>query len=79
MENGYKDTGAYMAKINNSLAGRIGIYYNQGVALYDKGNYRAAIAEFNKVLSINSSHGNAQEYRQRAQQKMETRNSVGSE
>ena len=79
VENGYKATDAYMAKISNGLAGRTGIYYNQGVTFYDKGNYRAAIAEFNKVLSINSSHGNAQEYRQRAQQKMDTRNSVGRE
>lgn len=76
VENGYKATDSYMTKINNNLAGRIGIYYNNGVAHYDKGNYRTAIDEFSKVLAINPSHGNAQEYRQRAQQKLETQTSV---
>jgi tetratricopeptide (TPR) repeat protein len=78
-EPGYKATSEYMTKINTALAGKIDIYYNNGVSFYEKGNYKAAIAEFNKVLLINPSHSNAQEYIQRARPNMEMKKSIGGE
>jgi tetratricopeptide (TPR) repeat protein len=75
-EPGYKKTEEYLTKINNAIAGQIDVYYNNGVSYYNKGNFEASIAEFNKVLAINPSHSNAREYRQRAQTKMEIQKSV---
>ncbi len=77
VEPGYKATEQYLNRINNALAGQAPAFYNSGVALYDKGNYSAAIAEFNKVLAVNPGHTQAQEYRQRAQTKMDIQKSVG--
>ncbi len=76
IEPGYKDTNQYLGKINTALGGQIGTFYNNGVSFYDKGNYEAAISEFTKVLSINPGHSNAQEYRQRAQTKLEMQKSL---
>ena len=77
VEPGYKGSNQYLNKINNALQGQIGTFYNNGVAQYDKGNYETAIAEFNKVLSINPSHTGAQEYRQRADTKLQIKKSLG--
>jgi tetratricopeptide (TPR) repeat protein len=79
VEPGYKATDAYMTKVSTALAGRIDIYYNNGVSFYEKGNYKAAITEFKKVLSIDPSHSNAQEYIQRARPNMEMKKSIGGE
>lgn len=77
VEPNYKDTAKYLARINSALAGQVGYFYSSGVAYYDKGNFESAVAEFNKVLSINPAYPNAQEYRQRAQAKLEMQKSVG--
>jgi tetratricopeptide (TPR) repeat protein len=77
VEPGYKATEQYLSKISSALANQAPAFYNTGVALYDKGNYQAAIGEFNKVLSINPGHSQAQEYRQRAQTKMDIQKSLG--
>jgi tetratricopeptide (TPR) repeat protein len=78
-EPNYKDTARYLGKIKTALGGQVGYFYNSGVSNYDKGNYEAAIIEFNKVLSINPGNTNAQEYRKRAQTKMTIKNSFRGE
>jgi tetratricopeptide (TPR) repeat protein len=78
-EPNYKDTARYLAKITTALGGQVGYFYTSGVSNYDKGNYDAAIIEFNKVLSINPGNANAQEYRKRAQTKLTIKNSFGGE
>lgn len=77
VEPGYKATAQYLSKIENALSSQVPGFYNSGVSLYDKGNYQAAIAEFNKVLAINPGHSQAAEYRQRAQTKLDIQKSVG--
>jgi Tetratricopeptide repeat. len=76
-EPNYKATAQYLTNINTAVGGQVGYFYNSGVANYNKGNYEAAIIEFNKVLSINPGNTNAQEYRQRAQTNLEIKKSVG--
>ncbi|MBN1531296.1 MAG: tetratricopeptide repeat protein [Spirochaetes bacterium] len=77
IEPSYKATEQYLSRISGALAGQAPAFYNSGVALYDKGNYQAAIGEFNKVLAINPGHTQAQEYRQRAQTKLDIQKSLG--
>jgi tetratricopeptide (TPR) repeat protein len=76
IEPGYKATDQYQSKINAALINQAPMFYQNGVAFYEKGNYQAAINEFNKVLSVNPGHNNAKEYRQRAQSKLELEKSL---
>jgi tetratricopeptide (TPR) repeat protein len=76
IEPGYKATEQYLNKINAALVVQIPTFYNNGVAYYEKGNYQAAVIEFNKVLSLNPGHTQAQEFRQRAESKLELEKSL---
>lgn len=76
IEPGYKATEQYLSKINAALVVQIPTLYNNGVAFYEKGNYHAAVVEFNKVLSLNPGHAQAQEFRQRAESKLELEKSL---
>jgi tetratricopeptide (TPR) repeat protein len=78
VEPGYKMTEQYLTRINSALTSQIENFYNGGVAFYEKGSYSSAIAEFNKVLTINPGHAMAAEYRRRAESKMEIKKSLGS-
>jgi tetratricopeptide (TPR) repeat protein len=78
-EPGYKATEQYLGKINSILNGQLNTIYNKGVSLYEKGEYKSAIEEFNKVLTINPDHSMAGEYRQRAQSKLEIQKSLKGE
>ncbi len=76
IEPGYKATDQYQSKINTALINQAPMFYQNGVALYEKGNYQGAVAEFNKVLSVTPGNTKAQEYRQRAQSKLELETSL---
>jgi tetratricopeptide (TPR) repeat protein len=76
IEPGYRATEQYLTKINSALYSKIGSIYNNGVALYEKGDYQFAINEFNKVLLIDPDHSMAAEYRQRAQSKLNMQKSL---
>ncbi|MFH0974577.1 MAG: tetratricopeptide repeat protein [Spirochaetota bacterium] len=79
MEPGYRATEQYLEKINVILSKQLSTIYNKGVSLYDKGDYKAAITEFNKVLLIDPDHAMAEEYRQRAQAKLDIQKSLKGE
>ena len=76
VEQGYKATDHYLNKINSILSARVPEIYNNGLALYEKGDYQSAVTEFNRVLSINPGHTMAQEYLQRAKSKLEIQKSL---
>jgi tetratricopeptide (TPR) repeat protein len=78
-EPGYRATEQYLEKINSILNSQLNSIYNKGVSLYEKGEYKSAIEEFNKVLSINPDHSMAVEYRQRAQSKLDIQKSLKGE
>jgi tetratricopeptide (TPR) repeat protein len=75
-EPGYRATEQYLEKINSILNGQLNTIYNKGVSLYGKGEFKSAIDEFNKVLTINPDHSMAGEYRQRAQSKLDIQKSL---
>jgi tetratricopeptide (TPR) repeat protein len=72
----YKATNLYRSRIDAALLNQVPMFYQEGVTLYEKGNYQAAITEFNKVLSINPEHTMAKEYRLRARSKLELEKSL---
>jgi tetratricopeptide (TPR) repeat protein len=76
VEPSYKATEHYLKEISTRINSRADFFYNNGIAFYQKDNYEAAINEFNKVLSINPNHSNAQDYRTRAQTKLNAKKSV---
>ncbi len=78
-EPGYRATEQYLERINSILNAQLNSIYNKGVSLYEKGEYKSAIEEFNKVLTIDPDHSMAGEYRQRAQSKMDIQKSLRRE
>lgn len=79
IEKGYLDTGVYLEKLKAQLGRRVGEFFERGVALYDKEQFKEAIGEFNKVLRIDSEHKRAKEYRERAMAKMSIKDSLGDD
>jgi tetratricopeptide (TPR) repeat protein len=79
MEPRYRATEQYLEKINSILSKQLSTIYSKGVSLYDKGDYKSAINEFNKVLLIDPDHSMAEEYRQRAQAKLDIQKSLKGE
>ncbi len=78
-EPGYRDSQRYIERIKDQLAKNIPQYFDKGVTLYDNEKFPEAIAEFNRILRLDSNHQKAREYKDRAIAKLEIKKSLGAE
>ena len=78
-EPGYRDASRYIDRIKDQLSKNIPQYFNAGVTYYDNEQFSEAIAEFNKILRLDSGHQKAREYKDRAIAKLEIKKSLGAE
>ena len=58
------------ALCQKNLSDQVDEIFNSGIRLYTDEKYELAIAEFEKILNVNDSHKGAQEYKQRAQERL---------
>jgi tetratricopeptide (TPR) repeat protein len=58
------------ALCEKNLSDQVDEIFNQGIRLYTNEKYELAIAEFDKILKVNAGHKGAQEYKQRAQERI---------
>jgi len=75
-EEGYRKTKIYIERIDTHIKKNIWKYYNKGVWYYDRDRFKEAVREFNRVLSYSPGYKNAEQYRQRALDKLATKKSL---
>ena len=63
-EKGYLDTDIYLSRIKKKVSKNFREYYNKGIWYYDRGRYKEAIAQWNKILLINPDEKKAREYKE---------------
>lgn len=59
-----------------NLTDQVDAIFNQGIRLYTEEKYQLAIREFDRILGVNPSHKGAQEYKQRAQERLQALESL---
>ena len=76
-KSGYRSTEKYLKRLKKILSKNVGKFYKRGIQFYNSEKFKAAINEWNKVLSFNPNHKKALEYKKRAKAKLDIKRSLG--